>query len=350
MTKKASENNNKGVGTKVLITGGAGFIGSHLVDALVEEGHSVVVIDNLSTGKKSQVNKKAKFIKADIRNLQKIRPYFKGADRVFHLAARARIQPSIKDPVSTFDHNVLGTLNVLLAARDAGVKRVIYSASSSSYGDQDTLPLYEEMTPRFKNPYSLSKYIGEELCRLFSNLYGLETVSLRYFNVYGPRQLLSGAYATVLGIFLKQFKEGKPLTIVGDGGIKRDFTHVFDVVRANILAAQSIKVGKGEVINIGTGKNYSINEVASMIMTPPERGYVLPARDFNNPHLTGGVVPSIKPETVLASAVRENRVTYIPSRPGETRCTLANTSKARQLLGWKPSVSLEEGLAILREQ
>jgi UDP-glucose 4-epimerase len=203
------------------------------------------------------------------------------------------------------------------------------------------------MTPHFKNPYSLSKYVGEELCRLFSNLYGLETVSLRYFNVYGPRQLLSGAYATVVGIFLKQFKDGRPLTIVGDGGIKRDFTHISDVVRANILAAQSVKVGKGEVINIGTGKNYSINEVASMILTPPERGYVLPARDFNNPRLTGGVIPSVKPETVLASAVRENRVAYIPSRPGETRCTLANTSKARQLLGWKPSISLEEGLAML---
>jgi len=333
--------------TKVLVTGGAGFIGSHLVDALVEEGYSVVVIDNLSTGKKSQVNKKAKFIKADIRNLKKIKPYFKGVNLVFHLAARVHIQPSIKDPVPTFDHNMTGTLNVLLASRDAGVKRVVYSASSSSYGDQDTVPLYEEMAPHFKNPYSLSKYVGEEMCRLFSNLYGLETVSLRYFNVYGPRQVAIGAYAAAVGVFLKQFKDSKPLTIVGDGNAQRDFTHVFDVVRANILAAQSVKVGKGEVINIGTGKNYSINEVASMILTPPERGYVLPARDFNNPRLTGGVIPNVKPETVLASAVRENRVAYIPSRPGETRRSLANTSKARQLLGWKPSVSLEEGLAML---
>jgi UDP-glucose 4-epimerase len=332
---------------KVLVTGGAGFIGSHLVDALVEEGRSVIVIDNLSTGKRSQVNKKAKFIKADIRNLKKIKPYFKGVNLIFHLAARTSIQPSIKDPVSTFDHNITGTLNVLLASRDAGVKRVVYSASSSSYGDQDTLPLHEEMTPRFKSPYSLSKYVGEELCRLFSNLYGLETVLLRYFNVYGPRQVATGAYAAVVGVFLKQFKDGKPLTIIGDGSVQRDFTHVFDVVRANILAVQSTKVGKGEVINIGTGKNYSINEVASMILTPPERGYMLPARDFNNPRLTGGVVPNVRPETVLASAVRENRVAYIPSRPGETRCSLANTSKARQLLGWKPTISLEEGLAAL---
>ncbi len=334
---------------KALVTGGAGFIGSHLIDALIKEGHSVIVIDNLSTGKRSQVNKKAKFVKADIRNLKKIKPYFKGADLVFHLAARARIQPSIKDPAPTFDHNIIGTLNILLASRDAGVKRVIYSASSSSYGDQDTLPLYEEMTPRLKNPYSLSKYVGEEMCRLFSNLYGLETVSLRYFNVYGPRQLTTGAYATVMGIFLKQLKDGKPLTIVGDGNIQRDFTHVFDVVRANIAAAGSPRVGKGEIINIGTGKNYSINEIASMILTPPDRGYVLPVRDPNNPRLIVGFAPNIKPETVLASAVREGRVVHIPSRPGETRRTLANTSKARQLLNWKPTISLEEGLATLKK-
>lgn len=337
----------KTVAKKVLVTGGAGFIGSHLVDALVNESHDVVVLDNLTTGKKLQVNKKARFVRADIRNLKKIKPYFRGVDWVFHVAARARIQPSIKDPTSTFDHNVIGTLNVLLAARNAGVKRVVYSASSSSYGDQDTLPLYEEMTPHFKNPYSLSKYVGEELCRLFSNLYGLETISLRYFNVYGSRQLTTGAYATVVGIFLKQLKDGKPLTIVGDGDIQRDFTHVSDVVKANIAAAGSSRVGKGEVINIGTGKNYSINEVASMILAPPERGYALPVRDFNNPRLVGGIAPNIKPETVLASAVRENRAAYIPSRPGETRRTLANTSKARQLLGWKPIISLEEGLAIL---
>lgn len=334
---------------RVLVTGGAGFIGSHLVDALVNDGYSVVVIDNLSTGKRSQVNKKAKFIKADIRNLKKIKPYFKGTDRVFHLAARVHIQPSIKDPVPTFDNNVTGTLNVLLASRDAGVKRVIYSASSSAYGDQDTAPLYEEMTPHFKNPYALSKYVGEELCRLFSGLYGLTTVSLRYFNVYGPRQVATGVYAAVLGTFIKQFKDGEPLTIVGDGNTQRDFTHVFDVVKANLAAAKSDKVGRGEVINIGTGKNYSINEVASMILTPPEQGYMLPARDFTNPHLTGGVIPSVKPETVLASAVRGNRVTYLPPRPGETRRSLANTSLARQLLGWKPTISLEEGLAMMKK-
>jgi len=327
---------------KVIVTGGAGFIGSHLTDALIKDRFDVIVLDNLSTGKRSQVNKAAKFVKTDIRNFKKIKPYFKGVGWVFHTAARARIQPSIKDPVTTFDHNVSGTLNVLLAARDAGVKRVVYCASSSSYGDQDTLPLHEEMNPRFKSPYSLTKYVGEELCRLFSNLYGLETVSLRYFNVYGPRQLLTGAYATVVGIFLKQAKEGKPLTIVGDGNIQRDFTHIYDVVKANMLAARSNKVGRGEVINIGTGRNYSINEVAAMIL------------GFNELQLVGGsqaravALENSQPEVVLASALRNNRAVYIPPRPGETRKTLANNSKARDLLGWKPTISFEEGVAMLK--
>jgi nucleoside-diphosphate-sugar epimerase len=343
--------NSKAVTKKVIVTGGAGFIGSHLVDALVKEGYSVIVIDNLSTGKKSQVNKEARFIKADIRNLKKIKPYFRGADLVFHLAARARIQPSIKDPVAAFEHNVMGTLNVLLAARDAKVKRVIYSASSSSYGDQETLPLYEEMVPRFKNPYSLSKYTGEELCRLFTNLYGLETVSLRYFNVYGPRQLTSGAYATVIGIFLEQLKKGKPLTIVGDGTIRRDFTHVFDVVRANILAARSGKVGRGEVINIGTGKNYSINEVAAIILAPQSKQeYSMTAQNSGTPRFAWTIVPEVKPEAILASAVKSNKVVYIPPRPGEVLCALANISKARELLNWKPTISLEEGITMLMTQ
>lgn len=323
----------------VLVTGGAGFIGSHLVDALVKDGHEVKVIDNLSTGKKSQVNKAAKFIRADICDLKKIKPHFRGAELVFHLAARARIQPSIKNPVPTFESNVAGTLNVLLAARDAKVKRMVYSASSSSYGDQETLPLHEEMTSRFKNPYALSKYVGEELCRLFSNLYGLETVSLRYFNVYGPRQLTTGAYATVVGIFLKQARQGQPLTIVGDGNTQRDFTNVADVVRANLLASKSPKVGRGEVINIGTGHNYSINEVAAMVLKKTH-----PAQAI----ATLASVP-VKADinATLLSAVKSKRAIYISPRLGETRKTLANITKARDLLGWKPTVSLEEGLTLL---
>lgn len=310
---------------KVLVTGGAGFIGSHITDRLIKDGHNVVVLDNLSTGFKEQVNKKAKFIKSDIKNLEEIKKHFKGIDYVFHLAARARIQPSIKDPVPTFHDNIIGTLNVLLSAKDAGVKRVIYSASSSSYGDQETLPLHESMQSNFKSPYSLSKYVGEKTCEVFSKLYGLETVSLRYFNVYGPRQLTEGAYATVVGIFLKQLKDKEPLTIVSPGTIRRDFTHISDIVEANILALESKKVGKGEVINIGRGKNYSINEVASLILS------------------------HAKPEVQLAGAdfLRKPHAVYIPERPGESKITLADNKKAQQLLGWIPKVSFEEGISAL---
>jgi len=329
------------------------------VDALIKDGFEVVVLDNLLTGKRSQVNKAAKFVKIDIRNLKKIKPYFKGVDFVFHTAARARIQPSIKDPVSTFDHNIMGTLNVLIAARDAGVKRVVYSSSSTPYGDQDPMPLYEEMTPHFKTPYSLSKYVGEVLCQLFNNLYGLETVSFRYFNVYGPRQLSTGTYATVVGIFLRQAKESKPLTIVGDGNIQRDFTHVYDVVRANVLAATSKKVGKGEVINIGPGKNYSINEVAAMILAPnitqSTGGSQARTIAFENSQSRfdlsnrgSSIAKQSGPEVILASAIRDGRAVYIPPRPAEALQTLANNSKARNLLGWKPTISLEEGLAMLK--
>ena len=288
---------------KILVTGGAGFIGSHLVDALIELGHEVIVIDNLSTGKVENINPKANFFKLDICNFEHIRYLFKGVDYVFHLAAMARIQPSIVDPSETMLNNVMGTTNVLIAARDAKVKKVIYSASSSSYGDQKVYPLTEDMKGDFKSPYSLSKYVGEELCQMFSKLYGLDTVSLRYFNVYGKRQLTEGAYATVLGIFMKQVKGGEPMTIVGDGEIRRDFTHVSDVVHANLLAMEK---GTG-VINIGTGVNYSVNEVAKLV---------------------GG------------------DWVYIPARPGESRITLADNSKARLLLDWKPTISFEEGIKL----
>lgn len=310
---------------KVLVSGGAGFIGSHLTDRLIKDGYKVVVLDNLSTGFKEQINKKAKFVKTDIKDLKKIKPHFKGVDYVFHLAARARIQPSINDPAPTFHDNIVGTLNVLLASRDAGVKRVIYSASSSSYGDQESFPLYEGMQSNFKSPYSLSKYVGEKTCELFSKLYVLETVSLRYFNVYGPRQLTEGAYATVVGIFLRQLQEGKPLTIVSPGTIRRDFTHVSDVVEANIFAMKSRKVGKGELINIGRGKNYSINEAAFLILS------------------------KAKPEVRLAGVnfLARPHAVYIPERPGESKITLADNKKAREFLGWKPKISFEEGINLL---
>ncbi len=303
----------------IIVTGGAGFIGSHVVDALIAQGHRVTVLDNFSTGKKANCNTAARIIKVDICDFKKIKPYFKGVDLVFHLAALARIQPSIINPVPTMEVNVMGTLNVLLAARDAKVKRVVYPGSSSSYGDQDRLPVVEIMMPRAKNAYALSKFVGEELCKVFSLLYGLETVTLRYFNVYGPRQLTEGQYSTVVGIFLKQRKSGKPLTIVGDGTIERDFTYVSDVVRANLLAAEAKTVGKGEVINIGVNHKYSIRQVATMILG----------------------------EATLPKDPK--KVVFIPPRPGETRKTLANISKAKKLLGWKPLVTFEQGIAELKK-
>ncbi len=290
---------------KVLITGGAGFIGSNLVDKLIEQNNQVVIIDNLSTGKKGYLNSKARFYNKDIRNLEEIKPLFKNIDWVFHLAAQPRIQPSIKKPAESHSNNVNGTLNVLIASKDAGVKKFIYSASSSAYGEQQELPLKEDIKAKPKTPYSVFKWVGEKYCQLFTDLYNLPTVCLRYFNVYGPRQSTVGAYATVIGIFLNQAKNNKPLTIVGDGKQTRDFTHVKDVVRANILAAKSNKAGEAEVINIGAGKNYSINQVAEMI---------------------------------------SNNTTNIPQRPGEARDTLADNSKAKKLLNWEPSIDLQEGI------
>lgn len=229
---------------KVVVTGGAGFIGSHIADALIKEGFEVHVIDNLSNGKEENLNKKVIFHKADICNFSQIKPIFEGAKYVFHEAALPRVQFSIEKPIESNEANVTGTLNVLVCAKDAGVKRVMYAASSSAYGDQDVMPLVEAMNANPKSPYGLQKYIGEMYLRLFYQIYGLETVSLRYFNVYGPRQNPDGAYALVIGKFLKQLKAGGPMTITGDGTQTRDFTSVYDVVNANLLAMKSAKVGK----------------------------------------------------------------------------------------------------------
>lgn len=289
---------------KVLVTGGAGFIGSNLVDELIKRGDEVVVIDNLSTGKRENINLKVKFYETDIRDLEKIKPLFSGVDYVFHLAAFARVQPSIDDPITANDINLNGTLNVLMAARDAKVKKVIYSASSSAYGDQKKMPLRENMLACPLSPYGLQKYIGELYCRLFSEIYGLSTVSLRYFNVYGKRQVLEGAYCLVMGIFAKQRLAGKPMTIVGDGEQRRDYTSVVDVVQANILAAENDKISKGEVINIGRSKSYSVNELAEMIGGP-----------------TVNIEPRIEPKE-----------------------SLADNSLAKKLLDWEPTINLPEWL------
>jgi len=290
---------------KYLVTGGAGFIGSNLTDLLIEEGHNVIVIDNLSTGKVENVNEKADLVICDLSHSSyspTLKNTIKDVDGVFHLAAAARVQPSIEDPVSYNKSNVDSTLNVLKAASDNGIKRVVYSASSSAYGNADITPTPESHPTDPMSPYGLQKLIGEQYCRVFYHCYNLETVSLRYFNVFGERQPLSGAYALVMSVFAKQLLEGKPLTITGDGEQRRDFTYVKDVARANLLAMTSTNVGKGDVINIGNGDNRSINDLAFMM---------------------GGDIEYIEPRL-------------------EPRETLADNTKARKLLNWKPTVNVED--------
>lgn len=289
---------------KVVVTGGAGFIGSHLVDALIAEGFDVHVIDDLSAGKRENVNKKAVLHVEDIRNGDALHPLFKGARHVYHLAALPRVQYSIENPKHTNDVNLSGTLNVLIAAKEAGVERLIFTASSAAYGDQKTSPLREDMVPEPKSPYGSQKLMGEQYCAFFSKNYGLPAVSLRLFNAYGPRMSQDGAYALVLAEFLKLRKQGKPLPITGDGSQTRDFVHVQDVVRALLLAAESKKIVGGEVINIGIGKNVSIAQLAKVIGGPVE---------------------------------------HIPARY-EPHDTLADITKAHELLGWEPKVMIEEGL------
>ena len=253
---------------KYIVTGGAGFIGSNLVDALIKNGHDVHIVDNFSSGKIQNCHPKVIIHKLDVadeKNLDSIRKILIGTDTIFHCAAVARVQPSIQNPIHYEKNNTIGLVNFLKAAVDSKVKRFIYSASSSAYGPTEKLPSIETDPVNPISPYAAQKYYGEVTCKMFSEVYGLETVSLRYFNVYGEKQNLGGAYATVVGIFLDQLQHDKPLTINGDGKQRRDFTHVGDVVKANILASASKKVGKGEVINIGSGTNISINEVANMI-------------------------------------------------------------------------------------
>ena len=290
---------------KYVVVGGAGFIGSHIVDKLVEQNHEVVIIDNLSTGKMENVNPKASVEYIDISNVNEcpnMVEIMSGADALFLLAAKARVQPSIENPVEYEINNTIGTLNVLKCASDAGVRRVVYSASSSAYGNTEKLPSVESDPINPMSPYGAQKYYGEVMCKMFSEVYGLETVSLRYFNIYGERQNVGGAYAMVIGIFADQKLRGEVMTINGDGEQRRDFTYVGDVVNANILASQSENVGNGEVINIGNGDNRSINDIADMI---------------------GG--ERIHREPVI-----------------EPKETLADNSLAEKLLGWKPTQNIED--------
>ena len=291
--------------TKSLVTGGAGFIGSNLVDQLIEIGHKVIVIDNEYSDAHEQFyyNDKAEYHNLDIRD-DATRSLYDGVDYVFHIAAEARIGPSIENPTETVSINSFGTCTVLQFAREAGVKRVVYSSTSSAYGLQEP-PHVEALPDNCLNPYSVSKVNGEKLCKMYTDLFGLKTVIFRYFNVYGNRQPLRGQYAPVIGIFLRQLAAGEPLTIVGDGEQRRDFVNVKDVCRANIMAAISNPDDEayGQVYNVGTGKNYSVNQIAEMFNTETK---------------------------------------FIPARPGEARISLANADKIYKTFAWKPEVVLED--------
>jgi nucleoside-diphosphate-sugar epimerase len=295
---------------KMMVVGGAGFIGSNVTEVLIARGDEVHVVDNLCAGKREQVHKDAQFHEVDIRTFQDLLPIMQGVDTVFHFAALPRVQYSIDNPQESHEVNVTGTLNILTAAKECGVRRVVFSASSATYGEQEEMPLVETMPNQPLSPYALHKLVGEEYCKLYSVIYGLETVSLRYFNVFGKNQDPEGPYALVIGKFLKLKKEGKPLLITGDGEQSRDFVAVADVVRANILASEKASVGKGEVINIGGGRACSINKLAELLGGPVE---------------------------------------YIPARL-EPKHTLADISKAKELLDWEPEVTLEEGVKELLKE
>jgi UDP-glucose 4-epimerase len=295
--------------TKSLVTGGAGFIGSNLVDRLLELGHEVVVIDNEYSDAHDHFywNDKAQNYKYDIRDYENTRPLYDGVDYVFHIAAEARIQPAIENPIEAVSINSVGTVTVLQCAREAGVKRVMYSSTSSGYGTNQT-PNIETQSDDCLNPYSVSKVNGEKLCKMYTDLFGLQTVCFRYFNVYGERQPLKGQYAPVIGIFLRQRDAGEPLTIVGDGNQRRDFTYVGDVVNANILAATKEVDNEafGQVYNVGTGTNYSVNQISRMI---------------------------------------SDNIVNIAPRAGEARISLANNQKLSSTFGWKPTMVLEDWIA-----
>ena len=298
---------------KVLVTGGAGFIGSHLVDRLVEDGHEVVVLDNFATGRSENLaqhygSPNLNLQQIDITDWEGIQSHFHNVDWVFHLAALADIVPSIKWPMNYHQVNVDGTVNVLEAARLAGVKRFIYTASSSCYGIPDIIPTPETAATKPEYPYALTKYLGEQYILHWGKVYQLGVLSLRLFNVYGLRSRTSGAYGAVLGVFLAQKLHNKPFTVVGDGTQSRDFTFVTDVVNALVMAAESDV--SNEVMNVGSGNTYSVNRLVELL---------------------GG------------------NVVYIPKRPGEPDCTQADISKIKKMLGWEPKVSFEEGIKTVLE-
>lgn len=291
---------------KSLVTGGAGFIGSHIVDTLINLGHEVVVIDNETSTvhENFYYNKQANYYKLDIADYELTKNLYKDIDYVFHCAAESRIQPTILNPLGAVRTNTLGTATVLQASRDASVKKVMYSSTSSAYGLINEPPLTETMPDDCLNPYSVSKVAGEKLCEMYTTLFGLKTIVFRYFNVYGPREPVRGVYAPVVGLFLRQKRLNQPLTIVPDGTQRRDFTHVDDIVSANILAMTVDSHNKyGEVFNVGSGTNHSVLELAKMI---------------------------------------SDKTVMIDSRVGEAYITLADNRKLSETFGWNPTKKIED--------
>ena len=298
---------------KCIVTGGAGFIGSNLTDRLIDGGHQVTIFDDLSTGFEENINPKATFYKVDISNMDDYYPYyFNDVDVIFHLACLARVQPSIENPMEYHNANVNGTLNLLEMARKFNIKRFVFSSSSSVYGDAEQVPTTEECELNPMSPYALHKLIGEQYCKLFSELYGIETVSLRYFNVYGERQPTEGAYCLVMGVFAQQLLNGELMTINGDGEQRRDFTYVGDVVDANIKCATIKMKWDGDIINIGAGDNRSVNQIADLL---------------------GGDSSRVHRDPVV-----------------EPRVTKADNGKAQFLLNWKSTTTLEEWIPKWKEQ
>jgi UDP-glucose 4-epimerase len=296
---------------KCLVSGGAGFIGSHVVDRLVTDGHDVTVLDNLETGRRENLlhlrdHPRLRVIHSDVTNNDAYRSRLEGVEWLFHLAARADIVPSIQRPSEYHRTNVDGTVSILEAARAAGVKRFVYAASSSCYGIPDIYPTPETAPIRPQYPYALTKFLGEQCVLHWGQVYKLPVVSLRFFNVYGPRARTSGAYGAVFGVFLAQKLAGRPATVVGDGTQTRDFIFVTDVVDAMVKAAQSDLAGV--VLNVGSGDTYSINRLVDLLGI--DKG-------------------------------------YLPKRPGEPDCTLADITKIRRLLDWEPKVSFEDGVRIM---
>lgn len=296
-----------------LVTGGAGFIGTNIIKQLLADGHTVRSLDNYSAGKmEERFQDGVEYMEGDIRNMDDCRKACDGVDGVFHLAAVPRVTYSVEHPWETNDNNLTGTINLLEACREKGVGRLVFSTSSSVYGsDEMGKKLTEDMPKRPKSPYALQKLAGQEYCRLYSELYGLKTVALCYFNIYGPYMDPNGAYALVIGKFLQQLSEGKPMTICGDGEYYRDYTHVQDVVRANILAMTKDTVGNGEMLNIGNDNPTSVNKLVEII---------------------GG--PSVN----------------VDPRPGDPRYAHADFTRAKELLGWEPSIDIEEGVAEMKKQ